>query len=307
MKKTVLFALLTLGFAIPAGAAFTPYPIQLPEDFVHEVKNIFPEGILAKPELLDYDVDPNIHLFQDAEVLITFIDEGASLLNNFGYFLFKDLNQDGQIQEEEIQKRQPIFENSSKEGSGGALKPGDTVNLGRFPKGSHMGFYLEGDGFRETLWTFYTIDQLNFDGQRHLAMMATQDNEHVALGIEDLPWNRSDKDFNDILFTFSTNPKSALTEVIEAGNIPRQSELTDQKVEEVPLPNQVAEPPAVAAPPAIEPLLLQGGGMMCRIGDATGPAAAPPWILLALFYLAALWFCRVDMVATCSYHVNKWK
>jgi len=68
---------------------------------------------------------------------------------------------------------------------------------------------------------------LNPDGYRHLAMVGLSDYENIALGIEDLPYETGDRDFNDVLFTFTTDPKEAIIEIIEDNNIPVPSEDPD--------------------------------------------------------------------------------
>src|SRR5262249_21736015 len=142
---------------------------------------------------------------------------------SFGYFLYQDANGDGVISDSEISSRQVLWDNASQVGDGGSLIPGDGLNLGKFPAGTRMGFFLVADGFKGGTYTYYTIDQRNPDGHRHLAMLATADREALILGIEDLPWAGSDHDFNDLLFTVSVSPKSALLEAIDAGHIPVDS------------------------------------------------------------------------------------
>ncbi|MFO1520211.1 MAG: DUF4114 domain-containing protein [bacterium] len=235
MKSRGWIFLLLFFFSLPARAEKTIEHHSLDPAWLSEIQALFPPGKPVSPVLLDFNVDPNVHLFQDAELSVTFIDESAAYLNEFGYFLFEDANHDGKITEGEIIKKEVIFENASKEGDGGHLNNGDTVNLGKFPKGTHLGFYLFSNAFAPKNGggllgstpqaTFYTIDSLNPDGHRHLAMLARENQEEIILGIEDLPWDHSDRDFNDVVFTFTANPKSALKEVIEQGHIPTSTDV----------------------------------------------------------------------------------
>jgi hypothetical protein len=108
-------------------------------------------------------------------------------------------------------------------GSGGSLLPGDTVDLGRFRAGTNLGFYLIANGYRPG-WTLpgdapadrvlWTLDELNTDGARHavLVQMAEMLNGRDAflLGFEDLPINRADRDYNDLMFVVQASSDAAI-------------------------------------------------------------------------------------------------
>ena len=299
LAVAVLF-LMQLAFSAPVEANVSTFSVDLPEGYLTGILELFPEGKPVDSSLLDFNVDPNIHLFQEAELFVTFLHEGAGLNNRFGYFLYHDANGDGMIAPDEMHKTETIFPEVVAASEGGTLKAGDTVNLGKFPAGTNLGFFLNSRDFTSE-WTFYTLDALNFDGHRHLAMRVTPDGENIALGIEDLPWARSDRDFNDILFSLTTEPKSALQEVIEEGNIPGAP---------TPSPAPFAPPspsPSPAALPAIDPaapkifeipaqqaagpgLMLEGGGMMCGLSKNPegGSAQFSLWMgaTLLISYLA---------------------
>ena len=148
MKKLSALFLFALGF-FPFSALAIPQPTHFGLDpaLLDQIHALFPESQEVAPRLLDFRVDPNLQLFREAEIRVTFIDEGASYRNSFGYFLYQDTDGDGLVAEEEISRRELLFPNASKEGSGGELKPGDTVSLGRFPQGTRLGFYLVANGF----------------------------------------------------------------------------------------------------------------------------------------------------------------
>ncbi|HCU24857.1 MAG TPA: hypothetical protein DF383_07560, partial [Deltaproteobacteria bacterium] len=214
---------------------------------------------------------------------------------------------DDQVEASEISKKEILFENVSSETEGGPMRTGDTVNLGKFPQGTRLGFYLVADGFRQGTKTYYSIDDLNPDGRRHLAMLADADREQIVLGIEDLPYESGDRDFNDILFSFTTNPKSALDDVIDGGNIPVASA--------TPTPSQTPDP---STPPTSNPILekpiapentsslvrLEGGGRGCSL-HPEAPTAADfirafhgGWLLLVLWgYLSFQW----------NFHQRTWR
>ncbi|HKY63695.1 MAG TPA: DUF4114 domain-containing protein, partial [bacterium] len=169
------------------------------------------------------------------------------------------------IEEGELQSREILFPNASREGSGGELKPGDTLSLGRFPAGTRIGFFLIADGAADPRETYYTLDALNPGDQRHLAMLALPDREHVILGMEDLPAASGDRDFNDLLFTLTTEPKSALSEAIEDSQIPVASS-PPAPVPEASPPPASQEPNHVMLQESKGPPMIEGSGVGCQVG-----------------------------------------
>ncbi|MBK1630595.1 hypothetical protein CKO31_07520 [Thiohalocapsa halophila] len=188
------------------------YAVELDPAELNAVQSLLPEQ-RVNSAFVNSAVDPNLRLLEDAEVSVTFIDEGAGYQNSFGYFLFDD--------EQSILDKRTIFANASKEtakkGKGaaankkfGGLEAGDTVDIGKFDAGTNIGFWLKGNGFADPNGhTYYTLDHLNPDGFRHVAMINDAVNEQIVLGVEDL-FNLGDQDFNDIVFTVSASPFSAL-------------------------------------------------------------------------------------------------
>jgi hypothetical protein len=177
------------------------YHIDLDPADINEIQGLLPEQHV-NTAFINSAIDPNVRLLEDAEVSLTFIDEGAGYKNSFGYFLFDS--------EENILETKTIFSNASEQFGGGSLTPGDSVDLGVFEAGTNIGFWLQGNGFNDPNgYTYYTLDHLNPDGLRHVAMIADLDNERIVLGVEDL-FNLGDQDFNDIVFTFTASPFSAL-------------------------------------------------------------------------------------------------
>lgn len=188
------------------------YSMDLPPETLNQVQSLLPER-QVNSAFVNSAMDPNLRLLEKAEVSLTFIDEGAGYQNEFGYFLFDD--------EYNILEERTIFANASKETSkvgGGAadnkkfggLEFGDTVDLGVFEAGTNIGFWLQGNGFNDPNGhTYYTLDHLNPDGFRHVAMIADPVNERLVMGFEDL-YNLGDQDFNDIVFTLTASPFSSL-------------------------------------------------------------------------------------------------
>jgi hypothetical protein len=209
---------LALSFALVAGRALAVsdmsasiYSVELGPQDLNDIQALLPER-QVNSAFVNSAMDPNIRLLEKAEVSVTFIDEGAGYQNSFGYFLFDA--------DDNILKTETIFANASKEsaktGGGaaankkfGGLEAGDTVDLGVFDAGTNIGFWLQGNGFANPNGhTYYTLDHLNPDGLRHVAMIADVDNERIVLGVEDL-YNLGDQDFNDVVFTFTASPFSA--------------------------------------------------------------------------------------------------
>ncbi len=269
-KIKALLILATALCPVSAAAIPQPSPMELDPEFLAGIHDLFPESQEVAPRLLDFNVDPNLRLFREAEIRLTFIDEGAEYRNSVGYFLYEDSDRDGAIAESEILKREMLFPNASKEGSGGNLKAGDTLSLGRFPAGTRLGFFLIADGADSAKETYYTVDGLNPDGERHLAMLALPDRENVILGIEDLPRGRSDRDFNDLLFTFTTDPKSALQEVIEDSEIPVASgpPISNPPASPAADPLATEEPSEVSLQQTKGPAVLEGSGLGCQVGGS---------------------------------------
>jgi len=192
------------------------YYADLSTEDLNEIQSLLPES-QVNSAFVNTGVDANLRLVEDAEISITFIDEGAGYKNSFGYFIFDD--------DANILSETSIFSNASELYGGGSLRPGDTVDLGLFEAGTNIGFWLQGNGFNDPNGhTYYTLDQYNPDGERHVAVIADTVNEQIVLGVEDL-YNLGDQDFNDFVFTVTASPFSALdvstlpTGAPEAGSI----------------------------------------------------------------------------------------
>ena len=75
-----------------------------------------------------------LEIAETYEGSITFLGESAGFKNSFGMYKIDD---DGNIYDVEI-----IFANSSAEGSGGALVPGETTYAISFNMDEKVGFFL---------------------------------------------------------------------------------------------------------------------------------------------------------------------
>jgi len=182
--KRISLTLASLAFCSVAVAAPNDNPeedhtylVGLEAGLLDTVQQALPESQVANQLYLNTDYDPVITLGSDAQVAVTFIDEGAGYRNSLGYFTFDDSsfggltfgdidsNGSGNISIGELQSVSGIstgmvFGNASKSGAGGSLLAGDTVVLGEgevtnisgadfdftggttFSSGTNLGFFL---------------------------------------------------------------------------------------------------------------------------------------------------------------------
>lgn len=227
-----------MGALLASGAFYflrNPKPSwslrPISQEKLQEVHGMLPEYQPANPGLVAESVDPNLHLDQEAKVLVSFLDEGAGYRNQLGYFTYEDENDDGRITKEEITDQGLIFPNMSKKRSGGDLETGATVAIGPFPKGTNLGFYLVANGYNnpKSQWTFYTVDTLNPDGKRHAAAFGTADGQDMVMGFEDIWLDWSDKDANDVIFALSTEPKGAMKNIFAKSQVPFSYDFDDDQ------------------------------------------------------------------------------
>ena len=202
-----LLPLLNLSVFTPAALAAEDlsdgiYNVSYSAEELNAIQELLPENGGLNPAFINTSTDPNIHLLAEAEITTTFIDEGAGYKNSFGYFVYDD--------DRNILYEETIFSNASKAGGGGSLVAGDTVSLGTFDEGTNIGFWVQADGFNDPAGhKYYSLDEYNPDGLRHIAIIDDPDNKRFVIGFEDL-YNLGDQDYNDVVFTFSGSPYSAI-------------------------------------------------------------------------------------------------
>ena len=204
------------------------------------------ENHITHPEYFPIP-EPEIIVSEQAEVFVTFYSEGASYTNSLGYYTYDgdtsrtrpttldNLRQDGII----------LFANASAQNSGGDLSYGTTVSLGELSPGTKVIFFSVANGWQEDHvsrndnndgkidWIFSSYSPLNKEydvdsnltvpNHKHSAILwhNTEDGNILLMGFEDSDRDleESDNDFNDILFSISTSPLSALTDTEqEQGN-----------------------------------------------------------------------------------------
>lgn len=170
------------------------------------------------PEYIMTGVDTNLKLSELADVWVTFLHEGAGYRNSFGYFTYTD---DSKPTSPSAVNKIALFPNASYKNSGGNLSSGDKVFLGRFPANTRIGFWIISDGWDgskivETKNNIFSLPELNNETnaelKKHLAMLWYEDEKKIILGFEDLPRDAAvcDHDFNDVVFTVTVNPVTAI-------------------------------------------------------------------------------------------------
>jgi LruC domain-containing protein len=178
----------------------------------------------VNPAYITNDAGANIYLDEAGEVFVTFLHEGAGYKNSFGYYTF---NNSSSVKREDINEV-VIFPNASFKNSGGSrrgLNSGDTVNLGSFPAGTALGFFVVSNGWdgnhgvKSNIASkniFYTLKGLNEESDEslraHTVLLNDTETGNVILGIEDLLRTSSgcDHDFNDVVFMITSNPTTAI-------------------------------------------------------------------------------------------------
>lgn len=163
--------------------------------------------------------DKSIEIREDAEVWITFISEGAGYLNVLGYYTYD--KESPPKSTADLDNITIIFPNLSFPGSGGNLKSGDKVYIGKFKPGQMIGWVLFSNGFSNGsvtpgYWQLYSNQDLNSfiankDLRQQNVLLNDEGYNRAILGFEDIRRdNNGDNDFNDVLFSITANPYTAI-------------------------------------------------------------------------------------------------
>ena len=182
------------------------------------------------PILFDTIHEKRIILKNDAFVYVTFLKEGASWTNSLGYYSYLVSNPPS------ITDKNILYPNISESGSGGALKPGDMVQIGNgvIPKGTVIGFYLVAQGWgdghlTDGVYTNYTDKIFNVNKNQQSILFIEKTTGKLVLGFEDTLTDNSilinnlmtDKDFNDIVLSISdSKDPSAVPTSFDLSEVP---------------------------------------------------------------------------------------
>lgn len=171
------------------------------------------------PGFLDDKLITNVNLIGDADLWVTFVDEGASYRNAVGYYTYDMQSPPGRI--EDVGSFNIIFPNLSLVGSGGQLMAGDKVYLGHFTAGTSVGWFLVPDGWNKIAERVDMKPGIKFSDKilntftdtqncQHMTLLYDQGFQKLILGIEDMSRPNGDQDFNDALFYVTANPFEAI-------------------------------------------------------------------------------------------------
>ncbi len=172
--------------------------------------SLFPEFVNneARQHVLFSDsVQKNVILTRDTDVYLTFISEGATLQNTFGWYTYNSL--ETPLNSNDVEWN-ILFPNVSNK----ILAAGDRLKLSdqQFKKGTVIGFFLITDGWQNgtidySKVTLFSTSSMNVDQLQQHMLFVEKSCGDLVLAFEDVPVNQSDcdHDFNDIIFTISDN------------------------------------------------------------------------------------------------------
>ncbi len=184
----------------------------------------FPEGqsiMSSQQALFEAGVTKQVILKQESPVYITFISEGASFPNTFGYYTYNSENPPtsaGQL------KLEVLFPHVTDK----ILNQGDRLQVGEgsFPAGTVIGFFLIIKGWEQGRInfdneTFHTNMEFNPDQQQQHILFKQKDLGDIVLTFEDqLTSQSSDEDFNDIIFLVSDNSEDKPVTKFDLADVP---------------------------------------------------------------------------------------
>lgn len=217
IMKKIFFPIISLVLLVLAGCSNEGKIKERPSGIVEtgarteiyqKIMAQFPEHqnvFTSQSALFESSAGKQIVLTSESEVYATFISEGASYPNTFGWYSYTG-SEPTQASDLELHVLFPHVTDR-------VLKQGDRLRLGegKFPAGTVIGFFLIINGWdygtiNYDRQTFYTDAALNPDNQQQHVLFKQKELGDVVLTFEDvLTSQESDKDFNDIIFTVTDN------------------------------------------------------------------------------------------------------
>jgi len=194
--------------------------VELCNNLIADFSASLPENqnaLVNSPEYFENE-NREIVLTEDANVYVSFVQEGAGYKNTFGYYTY-DVNNPPNTIDDIKGKMNIIFANASALGYGGTLEAGDRVNLGSFPAGTVIGYFVIANGWNGTevtegLETFYTIPEFNRDGTQQAILMYNPSCSSLLTAFEDIHTSGGDRDFNDIVVETTIDPLSSMNTAV---------------------------------------------------------------------------------------------
>jgi LruC domain-containing protein len=194
---------------------------QISENLLLNINATLPEGRPVpsfNPEYLN-GKDMNTLLVDNADVWVTFVHEGAGYRNVLGYFTYQQGNKPSSI--DEVDSLKIIFPNVSLQFSGGGLKTGDKVYLGRFTKGTVLSWFLMPNAWNSRSQSINNVEEIKYaindfndyttaDYRQHTLVLNNEEDQLLLLSFEDITRPGGDNDFNDAIFYVTANPYTAV-------------------------------------------------------------------------------------------------
>ena len=181
------------------------------------------------PEFFNNPNDGSIKLYEDAEVFVTFVHEGAGWMNTLAYYTYPTDTPPATVSD--ITNKTVIFPNVSFAGSGGGLNSGNKVQLlylnpntktfsNVFPKGTTVSWALHAQGWSgsnikavNSAYMWYSDQRFNLETdalKKHNVLLNDAERNLLLIAFEDQQRPSSDNDFNDAVFYATTNPITAI-------------------------------------------------------------------------------------------------
>lgn len=196
---------------IDVGLPDNIIPSTVRAETLRTIQVMIPEQKTLKdslPVLFEVSSEKRILLSKASEVYVTFVSEGASYQNSFGYYTY---NADAVPTNAALLNLQILFPNVDES----ILKQGDMVQVGTtaFPAGTVIGFFVivngwQGESVHMDREKLYTDMGLNPDGDQQHVLFKLKNFGDLVLGFEDIPVSAPGHvftDYNDIIFTVSDN------------------------------------------------------------------------------------------------------
>lgn len=172
------------------------------------------------PAYLKNTVRTTLNIQDQSDVWITFVAEGAGYQNTLGFYTYQTGNPPKTTSD--IDSIKIILPNASINGTTGPLIPGNRVKIGRFQKGTTIGFVLIANGFQNGKVTsgydlIFSDDVLNPatnpELKRQSVVLYDATRNLFLCGFEDIRRDNSgcDNDFNDLVFYASSNPVTGIS------------------------------------------------------------------------------------------------
>lgn len=197
-------------------------PDVVDQSLLADVNSSLPESKkvpVYNPQYLANGNDTEVKITALSDAWVTFVSEGAGYRNVLAYYTYPTNNPPATASD--IDSIKLIFPNASFLGSGGGLRSGDKVRIGRFPAGTSIGWVLiqnawNGNSVNLGATKLYSRPAFNPEpnaaDRQHNVTLYHQLRNLVLIGFEDVTRNLAgcDQDFNDCVFYITTNPVTAI-------------------------------------------------------------------------------------------------